>query len=622
MILKLINNENTYEFNVTDLNEGVKLYYHFEIPTVDIPDGKYNMQLLDGETVIYEDIVCIGDFKGATIQYKRGDNIYINAPIDGKFEDVTVEITATQTTVYPNDGFDAMTSVVIDATPVYDDGYNTGNADGYNTGKQDGETVGYNNGYSIGYADGVENAIENTIVLNTTEFGTYYTKYSDNIVYPEVTGEFEDGTPFYNCAELHNISYSTGIISDNDTKIELWWCGNVDDDNNRPIIGGYASNGNFIVAVDANNSLQAEINFREVNKQNLENDVWYHIELSKQEGFKINGELIGTFESAGDVKNLNIYINKGTLIANGKFGMIKITQNEITNVIIPTPDGFLNTNTNEILSVSSTDGLPKYKYINNDPIILDNLIKQVNVNTKINVVENGLKFAYSTFTEVPDFYDFSNITDLKNMFRDCSKLQTIPEIIDFSNVTNMESCFEGCKSLQTIAEINISNATNLNNLFRSCQSINTMPELPTHKAIYMSRIFEDCITLKIAPVMTTNNVTDVGYMFWGCVYLQQIPAYDFSNVKSMGNMFRFNFQGDMNYLTDVGGWIGLKVNWNDNYGLARCPNLTYQSCINILNGLADITELGSRTLKVHSNFLTTVGDEISIGTSKGWTITA
>ena len=53
MILKLINNENTYEFNVTDLNEGVKLYYHFEIPIMDIPDGKYNMQLLDGETVIY-----------------------------------------------------------------------------------------------------------------------------------------------------------------------------------------------------------------------------------------------------------------------------------------------------------------------------------------------------------------------------------------------------------------------------------------------------------------------------------------------------------------------------------------------------------------------------------------
>ena len=75
-------------------------------------------------------------------------------------------------------------------------------------------------------------------------------------------------------------------------------------------------------------------------------------------------------------------------------------------------------------------------------------------------------------------------------------------------------------------------------------------------------------------------------------------------------------------LTDVGGWKNLKINWNDNYGLVLCPNLTYQSCINVLNGLADVTELGGRTLKVHPNFLTNVGDEISIGTNKGWIITA
>ena len=92
----------------------------------------------------------------------------------------------------------------------------------------------------------------------------------------------------------------------------------------------------------------------------------------------------------------------------------------------------------------------------------------------------------------------------------------------------------------------------------------------------------------------------------------------------MAEYFSYDSDG-MSALTDVGGWENLKYNWNDDCGLATCPNLTYQSCINILNGLYDFVGNGStetRTLKVHPNFLTTVGDEISIGVAKGWTISA
>ena len=64
------------------------------------------------------------------------------------------------------------------------------------------------------------------------------------------------------------------------------------------------------------------------------------------------------------------------------------------------------------------------------------------------------------------------------------------------------------------------------------------------------------------------------------------------------------------------------------YNLNSLPNLTYESCINVLNGLYDFTGNGETPsssqgkLKVHQNFLDKVGDEISIGTSKGWSITA
>ena len=81
-------------------------------------------------------------------------------------------------------------------------------------------------------------------------------------------------------------------------------------------------------------------------------------------------------------------------------------------------------------------------------------------------------------------------------------------------------------------------------------------------------------------------------------------------------------------LTDFGGLLNLKCSLANNYSFKSLPNLTYESCINVLNGLYDFTGNGETPdnnqgkLKVHPNFLTTVGDEISIGTNKGWTITA
>ena len=198
----------------------------------------------------------------------------------------------------------------------------------------------------------------------------------------------------------------------------------------------------------------------------------------------------------------------------------------------------------------------------------------VNVIPKINVKEAGIKLAYGTFTEVPEWADFEGITDMGYMFYYCSNLQTIP-FIDTSNVISMNYMFGNCSNLQTIPPINTSNVIIMDRMFQSCTNLKTLPEL------------------------------------------------DASKVTNINNYFRSAGSN----VTDVGGWKNLKMNWNDNYGLVLCPNLTYQSCINILNGLYDFTGNGETPnssqgkLKVHQNFLNTVGEEISIGVNKGWTIT-
>ena len=227
---------------------------------------------------------------------------------------------------------------------------------------------------------------------------------------------------------------------------------------------------------------------------------------------------------------------------------------------------------------------------------------EVNVNAvpKINVKEAGLKFGDSEFTEVPEWADFEGITDMSHMFRYCSYLQTIPKI-DTSNVTNMIALFYYCMQLQTIPLLNTSKVTNMRDMFNTCQNLQTIPQLDT------------------------SNVKDMSGMFSDCRKLQTIPALDARSLD-MPSYTGFIGYGELPNLTDFGGFLNLKSSLEGNNNLKRLPNLTYESCINVLNGLYDFVAAGETPnsnqgkLKVHQNFLDKVGDEISIGTNKGWAI--
>ena len=180
MILKLTNSTNEYTFEVTDLNHGEKLFYNFQIPTLDVEDGKYNMVITDdNDVVIAEEQVCIGYFNSETIQYQRAENVYINAPLEGNIQaEKNVEISEIETIIVPDDGFDAMEKVNVNAQPVYDNGYNEGETaqkakltgititengtysreDGYNEVVVEVPDLNgdYNEGYDAGKVDGYD----------------------------------------------------------------------------------------------------------------------------------------------------------------------------------------------------------------------------------------------------------------------------------------------------------------------------------------------------------------------------------------------------------------------------------------------------------------------------------
>lgn len=194
--------------------------------------------------------------------------------------------------------------------------------------------------------------------------------------------------------------------------------------------------------------------------------------------------------------------------------------------------------------------------------------------TKISVKDSGIKLGYSNFNSIPDVFDFSGVTNMRYMFCYCENILTIP-YIDTSNVTDMYYMFQGCSKLETI------------------------PSIDTSKVQTMYRMFSDTA-------------------------ISSLPEFDCSNLTNIERIFYST--GDK--LVECGGWKNLKINWTDNYGLSRCTNLSYQSCINILNGLYDFVghnetpNSDQGNLKVNQQLLDTVGDEISIAVSKGWNIYA
>ena len=709
-----------YQYECIDKNDGQKLYYLFNINTLELDSGEYNLTVYEGDEVIHTDLLKIGDFNPTALQYKTGANTYISIDLDAKIGDKTAQINDINTTIYPDEGYDGMSSVNVDASFVYDNGYNSGMTfgydsgyyDGYQTGHNEGSEMGYENGYRYGIEDqkrllestaftengtyirengwnevgvnvpqkytdeqveelkktaeeegyragydnghlngseeGYENGYNNGIadgtanaeyiignnarVLDITQNGTYLSKYSEYIKPDDVTGIWDDGEEFYSYGTLDGIVYDTGVRATPNSRIEFWYKneGNVSSTNIRPMIGAQIA-GNFIFKI-AEYEGKYRYEYGDQTKKLQTGSFtmpegWNHIIMSKNEGVVINGTQVAVLDIGqfvdGKEYAVTFYINAAfnteiNYNPNGYYGMVKIDD----NIFIPTQYGMRNYKTDLLLGVVKNGNYTFTEMLPQKPE--GDLIKTVNVNIvpKINMQQSGLKFAYSTFTEIPEWVDWEGITNMDNMFSSC-KLTTIPQL-DTSKVTTMRYMFQQCSNLTNISQLDTSKVANMSQMFYYCSKLTTIPQIDTSEVTTMMQMFYNCTSLTTIPQLDTSKVTTMYCMFGNCKSLESVPPLraDVLNDNSglMGS-------SDITTLTDFGGLINLKYSITGSYAFHKCPNLTYQSCINILNGLWDFTGNGETPtssqgkLKVHSNFLSLVGDEISIATNKGWTIT-
>ena len=79
-----------------------------------------------------------------------------------------------------------------------------------------------------------------------------------------------------------------------------------------------------------------------------------------------------------------------------------------------------------------------------------------------------------------------------------------------NNITDMNNMFNNCSSLTTIPLLNISSVTDMNNMFYGCQSLTTIPLLNTSLVTDMSSMFYSCYNLKRiqSPISFTNKLSN------------------------------------------------------------------------------------------------------------------
>ena len=216
-----------------------------------------------------------------------------------------------------------------------------------------------------------------------------------------------------------------------------------------------------------------------------------------------------------------------------------------------------------------------------------------------------------------------------NLYRNAGN-SVIRVAFDTSNVTDMASMFYYCSSLTSVLQFDTSNVTTMSYMFNNCRKLTSIPQLDTSSVTDMQQMFQYCKALVKLPDFNCVKVKNFGgasYNTWlyNCQNIQKIGVVDCDSVTNIGYIF-----GDSSrtYLTEFGGCRNLGKassvsNTNSSYFMNYAPNLTYESVMNVLNGLYDRAAAGLSvlTLKLHANHLAMLSeDDIAIATNKGWTI--
>lgn len=326
-------------------------------------------------------------------------------------------------------------------------------------------------------------------------------------------------------------------------------------------------------------------------------------------------------------------VNANQVYENGRIDGIEEQKNKLTSIKI-TENGIYNSND----GYNNIDvNIPSSGSDFNSEIDLVKLGYSQELSNEFNsYINEQVKsdIEYSTYCKQMSKWNYENDTTI-----------TYVPYTDTSSVTSFYKCYSACFLLKTIPLINTSNAHTFSHMFSNCYSLLNIPQIITTKGSGFSYMFDNCRSLINAPLLDLSNATNIEGMYSNCIRLKTIPSYattkvtnasrfvvqcvslisigllDFGKVSDIDYFFGAN--KEITYLTDLGGFKNLKIDWIDSFGLVKCPNLTKESVLNVINNLYDFRGNGdsttTRTIKFNSNSLALLSDdEKAIATAKGW----
>ena len=242
-------------------------------------------------------------------------------------------------------------------------------------------------------------------------------------------------------------------------------------------------------------------------------------------------------------------------------------------------------------------------------------------------MSNMFSTCYSLQT-VP-LFNTSSVTSMGSMFSNCYSLRTVPLFNTSNVVSSMSAMFSGCNSLEDVPLFNTSKVNSMSSMFYNCYSLQSVPLFDTSSVSNMTSMFSACFSLKSVSLFNTSSVTTMTTMFSNCLTLAYVPLFDTSKVTNFSSMFYQCYSlrtlpaFDFSKVTTTSNFVGTATS------ISRMPIIPPAANFSVTNLNLDAAALDELYTNLPTATATitvtgcpgTTGDDPTIATAKGWTVT-
>lgn len=315
---------------------------------------------------------------------------------------------------------------------------------------------------------------------------------------------------------------------------------------------------------------------------------------------------------------------------------ITLTPNSsyIINQISITMDGV------DITSTVYNDGIVTIASVTGDIIIYASAIEVItfeDVNVKAICVTN---WGGNTITGEITPAEALQITSLNGKFRENTTITKFNEFRYFTGITTFthpssnseQGEFYGCTALEEITFPSISiQQGDFRGLLRNCNKLKSVDLSPIVANSYHINYMMYLSTSSVVEKVTlpggyygggTSTLPYARYALRNCVNMTTLEIKGTADWSGIANYQESNASTAMFYRCDsLTNIIGTITGIKNNLYMGQSPNLTHDSLLVIINGLADLTGTTGKTLTLHATAKARLtADDIAIATAKNWTI--